>query len=423
MARKKVLVFPCGSEIALEIYRSLNHSIHFELIGANSVPDHGKFVYENYIEGIPFVSDSAFIPAMKEIVEREHIDFIYPAMDSVIAKLKENEAVLGCTVIASPNETAAICLSKEKTYKALSGIIRTPAEYGMDNVPAFPVFCKPKIGYGARGARKIDNADMLAEHLRENPDAMILEYLSGEEYTVDCFTDKNGELLFCGARVRSRISNGISVNTRPVENNTEFEEIASAVNEALRFRGAWFIQLKRNGAGELVLLEIASRLGGSSALFRARGINFAQLTLFDAMGYPVSVIDNGYHVEMDRALDNRFRLDICYDEAYIDYDDTLILDKCFYNVQAMSFIYSCKNRGVRLSLLSSHDGDLDEALNQFHLVHLFDRIIHVEPGKKKADYIDNKNAIFIDDSFAERRDVHDKTGIPVFSVDMIETLI
>ena len=46
---KRILVFPCGSEIALEIYRSLKYSIHFELVGASSIDDHGKFVYKEYI--------------------------------------------------------------------------------------------------------------------------------------------------------------------------------------------------------------------------------------------------------------------------------------------------------------------------------------------------------------------------------------
>jgi len=55
---KRVLVFPCGSEIGLEINKALGHSIHFELIGASSVPsNHGKFVYKNYIEGIPYIDD------------------------------------------------------------------------------------------------------------------------------------------------------------------------------------------------------------------------------------------------------------------------------------------------------------------------------------------------------------------------------
>lgn len=51
-----ILVFPCGSEIALELHRSLKFSRHITLFGANSVDDHGKFVFENYIGGLPFFS-------------------------------------------------------------------------------------------------------------------------------------------------------------------------------------------------------------------------------------------------------------------------------------------------------------------------------------------------------------------------------
>jgi hypothetical protein len=77
----RVLVFPCGSEVALEIYRSVKYSTHVELIGANSVDDHGKFVYENYVDGVPFVDSEDLIPHLKQLVEEQSIDAIYPAMD------------------------------------------------------------------------------------------------------------------------------------------------------------------------------------------------------------------------------------------------------------------------------------------------------------------------------------------------------
>ncbi len=77
--KQNILVFPCGSEVGLEIYRSLEGSIHFELFGASSVEDHGRFVFERYIGGLPFVTDIHFIPALREIVLRHRIDAIYPS--------------------------------------------------------------------------------------------------------------------------------------------------------------------------------------------------------------------------------------------------------------------------------------------------------------------------------------------------------
>ena len=64
---KKVLVFPCGSEIGLEIHRSLKYNKDFELIGASSVNDHGMFVFENYVGNIPSVDDENFISEINNI--------------------------------------------------------------------------------------------------------------------------------------------------------------------------------------------------------------------------------------------------------------------------------------------------------------------------------------------------------------------
>ena len=43
-----VLVFPCGSEIGLEIHAALRHAKDIRLHGASSVSDHGEFVYARY---------------------------------------------------------------------------------------------------------------------------------------------------------------------------------------------------------------------------------------------------------------------------------------------------------------------------------------------------------------------------------------
>ncbi|MBQ5463946.1 MAG: ATP-grasp domain-containing protein, partial [Fibrobacter sp.] len=290
-----------------------------------------------------------------------------------------------------------------------------------------PVFAKPDIGYGSRGAKKISSVEDLKAHLALYPSCILSEFLPGKEYTVDCFSSHNGDLLFAAARERCRIMNGISVNTKPVkENAEEFVEFAKRINSAIKFNGAWFYQVKRDANGNLTLLEVASRFGGSSSLFRAQGINFALMSLFDAFDIPVSVLRNGYDVIMDRALDNKYKLDLKYSEVFVDFDDCIYLEKKFVNDALMAFLYRCVNKGIKVTLLSRHDdeklGKLDELLDKLRIRQVFDRIIHLNPSQKKIDSIDNTDSIFIDDSFAERKVVADKFNIPVFSLDMIEAL-
>ena len=429
--KKNILVFPCGSEIALEVYRAVNHSTHFNLIGANSIEDHGQFVFENYIGGLPFITAPDFLEKFRQIIRENNIDAIYPAMDTVIELLKSNEDFFGCKVVSSPIETTQICLSKSKTYKVLEDVVKVPRTYTADELVKaggmFPVFAKPDIGYGSRGAKKISSIEDLKAHLALYPSCILSEFLPGKEYTVDCFSSNNGHLLFAAARERCRIMNGISVNTKPVkENAEEFMDFAQKINETIKFQGAWFYQVKRDANGNLTLLEVASRFGGSSSLFRAQGINFALMSLFDAFDIPVSILRNGYDVVMDRALDNKYKLDLKYSEVFVDFDDCIYLEKKFVNDALMAFLYRCVNKGIKVTLLSRHDdeklGKLDELLDKLRIRQVFDRIIHLNPIQKKIDFIDNTDSIFIDDSFAERKAVADKFNIPVFSLDMIEAL-
>jgi hypothetical protein len=423
--RKKlnILVFPCGSEIGLDIYSSVRYSTYFHLIGANSISDHGKFVYEDYIGGVPFVTDSNFISYIKNIVEERQIDAIYPAMDSVITKLKENENILGCKIVTSPLETTRICLSKEKTYECFHDVVYVPHTYKPEEVRQYPVFVKPKIGYGGKGTKKINSKKELFDFIEGKDNFLIVDYLPGDEYTVDCFTDRHRSLLYSAARKRGRIRDGISVNTAFENKQTEFVNLARKINLKLSFRGAWFYQVKRDKEGKLCLLEIASRLGGSSLLSRAVGINLAQLSLFDAFDYDVKIQKNDYYVELDRALDNCYKTDLEFDSVYVDYDDCLILDKKKVNTTLISFLYKCVNEEKKIYLLSKHEGNLEKELTILRLDTLFDKVIHIDKYADKCSYIKSDKAIFVDDSFAERENVLVNRHIPVFSPEMVDIFL
>lgn len=424
--KKNILVFPCGSEIGLEIHRSLKYARHFNLIGANSVDDHGKFVYENYSGGLPFVGDPQLIPAINRLVEEHKIDLIFPAMDSVITAFCSHRDEINCIIIGSPAETTEIFLSKKKTYTFFEKIVPVPEVYkSLEEVEEYSVFLKPEIGYSSRGTKKADNKMQAQQHLHELPECMILEYLPGKEYTVDCFTDAERSLLFCGPRVRQRISNGISVNTAAVMDiniQKQIQEFANKINNAITIRGAWFFQLKEDTNGKLKLMEVAARLGGSSSLFRAQGINFALMAVWDALGTKVVAMPNSYKTEMDRALTSRFKTSLVYDRVYVDLDDTLIIDDKI-NTALIAFLYQAFNQKKKLILISRHKYDLPQTLSNYRLSNLFDEIIHLKNGEQKSDHIIPQNSILIDDSFAERYCVQSNLGLPVFAPDTVECLL
>lgn len=422
MSDKKlnVLVFPCGSEIGLELHRSLRFSAHVNLVGASSADDHGRFVYTNYIGNLPFSTDTEIIQSIRKVVLENSIDLIYPTMDSVIVSLKEHEQEL-CPIVSSPLITTRICLSKRRTYEILNKVLEVPRVYNqISDVSEFPVFVKPDVGYGSRGAFRIDSRDKLEQHMSNIPDSLILEYLPGAEYTVDCFTNKDRKILFVGPRQRKRIMNGISVNTSTMAVvDPVFQEMAERINSVLELRGAWFFQVKESASGKLKLMEVACRFGGSSSVYRMQGVNFALLSIFDAVEMDVEVIRNSFQVEIDRSLNSVYRINLAFTYVYVDFDDTLVIDNSL-NISLVSHLFTFVNEGKRVILITKHQGDIFGKLNELRILSLFDEIIHIAKEEDKATYIKERDAIFIDDSFLERKNIFERKGIPVFAPDALE---
>lgn len=301
------------------------------------------------------------------------------------------------------------------TYKTLEKAVKVPAIYSYTAKDLkYPVFLKPNIGQGSKGVCKADSYNEIKVALSKDDSLLILEYLPGEEYTVDCFTNGNGKLLFSQARERLRIANGISVRSKPID-NPEFTKMASIINNELNFRGVWFFQVKRNANGELVLMEIAPRVAGTMALCRMRGTNLPLLSLYDALGIEISMICNDFDIEIDRALVARYKTNIIFDIVYVDLDDT-ILHENKLNHLIVGLLYKFINDGKKIVLITKHEQVVESTLTRQRLSRdVFDEVIVLTRDQIKADYV-SRDGIFIDDSFAERRLIYERLGIPVFDV-------
>lgn len=426
MKHLNILVFPCGSEVGLEINKSLKDIAFLTLYGGSSVSDHGMWEYENYINYVPHISDNKFVDKINAIIDAYQIDFIFPALDSVVLKLSEVRDLLKASVLTSSKEAVEICRSKSKTYEKLDGESYLPRWYKkVSEVDEYPVLMKPAVGQGAQGVKIINDVENLNfELLHRDEEQVICEYLPGTEYTVDCFTDKTGVLKFCAHRSRSRIKNGISVNSVLEPYDKEIEKIALSINENLQFRGAWFFQVKISKAGEYKLMEVATRVAGTMCVERARGVNLPLLTIFDALGYDLDITPQFDVVETDRALENCYKVNFNFDELYIDYDDTIVVhDKV--NLQAVSLLYKCVNKNIPVYLVTKHYKDINLALKERKISpDIFKEIIHITDKDNKGDFIrPSKRALLVDDSFAERNRIQKRFGIKVLGVDAIEILL
>lgn len=424
--KKNVLIFPCSGINAINVYDSLRYNLHFNIYGAGGILDHSYYSYPKdkiYISNDLYVNNDNFINEFNTLIKKWHIDFIIPTHDTIAKFLMENKNNIQSTIVSSSYETTLIAENKQIMYEKLKSSNYLPKIFMKDDVIDYPVFLKPFIGAGGKGTKIVNNYHELESELEKNPNLVICEYLPGEEYTIDCFTNRKGELLFIGPRTRERITNGVTYLSKRIELSDEIKNIAEDLNKKFSFRGSWFFQLKKDKNGYLKFMEFSIRPAGTMTFYRQLGINFSLLSLFDFMDYDVEMLFNNLNLTLDRGVETLYELDYQYDTIYLDYDDTIIIDDKV-NSDILKLIYQSHNKGIKVILLSKHLGDLEESMRTHFLSkNIFDEIIIIKDNQNKDKYITNMKSIFIDNYFPERKRVYEKYHIPVFDVDAITCLL
>ncbi|WAH52390.1 ATP-grasp domain-containing protein [Pseudescherichia vulneris] len=418
-----VLVFPCGAENANEIYQALRYSLHVNIVGASSVEDHGQFTFPNYIANVPNIKDSEFHTAFDNLIKNNSIDVVFATHDSVAETLAPLAEKIGYFLVNGDSATAAIARRKSMTYELFQDCDWVPNVYkNVSDVPAWPIIIKPDLGQGGQGVSLIHNLDEASNIYENTNDPVIVEYLPGSELTVDCFTNRKGEVVWIGPRTRERIRAGITMRSQLVTLTDEIKAIAHTINSRLTLRGPWFFQLKSDTAGKWKLLEISCRISGTMVFQRARGVNLPLMAIHDYMGRDVAALPNNDINLIDRCISTKSRLNKNYKNLYVDLDDTLIIDG--YAVpQVLSFIYQSILNNKKIFLITRHEYDIHETLAKARISPAaFDDIIHVQKHESKADYIES-DAIFIDNYYYERKEVFEKTGCLVLDVDAVGLLL
>ena len=117
---------------------------------------------------------------------------------------------------------------------------------------------------------------------------LVTELLPGDEYTVDCINDLDGQLLFHNIRLRGQIGRSIALGTKSVK-EPQITAHVEALAKNLRIEGPWFAQFKMDRNGDSKLLEVNARVAGSMCMTRLQGVNIPLLALFLYAGFFVRV--------------------------------------------------------------------------------------------------------------------------------------
>lgn len=223
---------------------------------------------------IPPAGDPAFSTALLDIIKKERPGLLIPTVTEelpAVSRLKNDIEKYGCTVFISPPAAVEIANDKMKTVRSMArhGIpvpISFDADTPKDRVVkklGLPLLSKPCFGRGGRGV-KIYNTP--AAVYREAKKGLIFqEFIPGEEYDINLFIDRRGDVLACVVLKKTLLKDGITGNALAVE-RVEKEDIAKLgikVAQLLNMEGPVDMDVRLKGDGTPMLLEINARIGGN----------------------------------------------------------------------------------------------------------------------------------------------------------------
>ncbi|MBP1967069.1 ATP-grasp domain-containing protein [Paenibacillus aceris] len=231
---------------------------------------------------VPRVNDPNYITELLRICQKEEIDIIIPLIDTELIVLSENRRVFeeaGVKLLVSSKELNDIACDKTQTYQFFQDSnTPTPKVFSDDEINnkhyQFPLLIKPLDGSSSVGVTKINNEKELLFFKDYIPNAMVQEYVTGTEYTVDVMVDFNGNIRTVVPRLRLETRAGeVSKGVTRKDN-----DIISAVKQVVKSLpgpvGCITLQCFKKENGEITFIEINPRFGGGIPLSIEAGANF-----------------------------------------------------------------------------------------------------------------------------------------------------
>lgn len=333
-----ILLTAAGSLFAPEFVRCLkeNGERTIRVVGVDCDIDH-SIGYCDSVYNVPKAYSPSYIDCLYTICEHEGVDILIPFMSSELISLclnKDKFREIGTEISVSNITSIKACIDKYSLYETMKeNGMEIPKCKKFNSVESFkkaieyigypnmPVCIKALNLSGSRGFRIIDGNkskldiflqekpnsvyttkdDMIAT-LNENPcaipDMMAMEYLSGEELSVDVLADK-GEVIYMCARLSKSIVASIPMESILIEEPIAYE-IVRKVIKMLNYDGNADFDFKYNDNGEPVLMEVNPRIAATMAIFKEAGLNLPYLRIKQLLGEELPTINLRYGTTMKR---------------------------------------------------------------------------------------------------------------------------
>lgn len=297
-----------------------NGERNIRLIGADMNDDQTMLEMVDAYYPVPKGNDLTYVDELLTICKKEKVDIVLPIMSVELNALSMNkERFEEQGILVSVSDTKSLLIANDKLalfdymkkngfpcaeYKAVKNTTELKQAVFDLGYPEKRVCVKATNGSGSRGFRILDahkskfemlfyekpgssfiTLDDLMGILAERddiPEMIVMEYLPGEEYTVDLLAD-HGRVLYNCCRKSTNMENSIMLDGIIVD-NYEVLELCRGVTEKLGLDGNIGFDVKERADGTPMILECNPRITAGIPMFAAAGVNLPYLCIKKLLG-------------------------------------------------------------------------------------------------------------------------------------------
>lgn len=263
---------------------------------------------------MPRVTTDFYLDKLLTLCVDQSVGLVIPTIDTELlglAQARTTFAKEGIQVVVSDEDLVRMCRDKRRTAVFFQSVgIDTPKVLELDHL-SFPCFVKPYDGSRSIGAAKMAQASDFTAAMRNDPKLMVTEYIdqSFDEYTVDAYFDRKGELKCMVPRHRLEVRDG-EISKGVTRKNHVYDYLLKRLSRLDGARGCLTIQLFAHHRDQrYAALEINPRFGGGYPLSYDAGAN-----------YPGWLIDE-YLLNQEIAFYDGWEADL----LMLRYDDQVLL--------------------------------------------------------------------------------------------------
>ena len=319
----------------LNCYRG-NGERKIRVVGVDMSSDpSARYLVDAYYQ-VPAAIAPEYCDIILDICKKERVDIYFPNISaevSAVAERKTEFDAIGTIVSISDQKAVEIANNKLKAYDFLKGKgVPLPAYYAVHRLQDFVEGCE-KLGYpkcpvclkmvsnsGSRGVRILDaKRDRYQIFAHEKPNSfftsyeemfsilksrdrldemMLVEYMPGNEYTVDLLADQGTVLYMAG---RENVESLMSIAQESVVRKIESAyDTSRKVVEVLKLDGNVGFDFMMNADGVPVLMDINPRITATVSVIAAAGLNLPYLRIKQLLGEPLPECSVEYGTRLRR---------------------------------------------------------------------------------------------------------------------------